>query len=90
MLSLLNLCMAAIVDYIMGNVENVGYKLRVLLDKHLHPRDRFKFALVSAVLKKLHSSLKSIEDCTPAQQREMIPSLKFCIKTSKVFCGEGR
>ena len=44
---------------------------------------------MSAVLDKLYSSLVSGGDCPSAQQKEMIPLLKLCIKTSKVLCLDG-
>ena len=87
MLSLFHLSMAAIVNCLMGNLENVKYKLQMLLDNHLPPWNRFKFALVSAVLEKLNS-LMSGENFAPDKQRELIPILKLCIKIRQVLCWE--
>ena len=88
MLSLFNLSMASIVKSLMGNMENAAYKCQVMLDDHLPTWNRFRLGLVSAVLNELYSSLISGEDGSPAQQREMIPLLKLCIKTSHVLCGD--
>ena len=84
MLSLFNLSMAAIVDGLTENLENVTYRLQVLLLEEFPRLHSYKSALVSSVLNKIYS-LMSSQDWSPAQQREMIPLIKFCIKTSGVL-----
>ena len=55
MLSLFDLSMAAIVNCLMGNMENVAYKCQVMLDNHLPTWNRFRLGLVSAALNKLYT-----------------------------------
>ena len=87
MLSLFDSTMAVIVNCLTGNHENVAYKVQVLLDNHLPIWNNFRLGLVSSVLNKIYDFM-SEEDCPLDLQKEIIPLLKFCIKTSKVFCGE--
>ena len=87
MLSLFHLSMSEIVSCLMENLENVTDRLQVLIEEEFPQVHCYNSALVSAVLKKIYSLIPPRpQDWPLAQQREMIPLLKFCIKTNKVFC----
>ena len=79
MFSLINMCMATILHYMMENLENAMYsKVQGLLEI-LPPL--YKRELVSSVMDKLYSLMLSQEHresyTSPAKQREMIPLLKL-------------
>ena len=85
MLSLMNLSMAAIVNWTTENIENGVCRFQGLLQTTDLP-PRYRRMLVSSLLNKLFSVMSFFTSA--AKQREIIPLLKLCVKTSKVFCGD--
>ena len=84
---MLALSMRAVVNYVMENLENPAERLEILLQRLPVP-PRYKSSLVASVLQKIYSLIPP-QDWPSSQQSEMIPLLKFCIKTSGVFCYDG-
>ena len=78
------LSMRSVVNHVM-NLENAASRLEGLL-KILPVPPRYETGLMSSVLENIYSRIK---DRSPAQQREMIPLIKFCIKTQGVICHHG-
>ena len=96
MFTLYNLCLSALSAWVMEHheedVDRVVYRLRALLMENLP--NSLKFDLIPTVLQKLYlimSSQQHRESYTSEEkQRELIPLIKTCVKTSKVLCMDSR
>ena len=95
MLNLFNLCLATLANWIFENhtedLDNVTFRLSaVLKDLPLC----HALSLISTVLYKLNLIISTQQHRTSYEslrkQRELIPLIKICVKTSKVLCIENR